>query len=59
MQERNIYNFKNFSNHHLVITNDGVKWLAENYFRKNYLYELEEYKLHLQKNEKGENNEQR
>lgn len=56
MQERNIHNFKDFSNHHLVITNDGVKWLAENYFRKDYLYDLQEYKLQLQKMKKEKNN---
>ena len=56
MQERNIHKFKEFSNHQLIIKNNGVKWLAENYFRKDYLYELEEYKLQLQKIKKEKNN---
>ena len=48
MQERNNDNYKTFSNHQLVISQTGVKWLDENYFRKDYLYKLEEYKLKLQ-----------
>lgn len=33
----------------VIVSNEGVKWLAKNYFRKPYLKDLELYKLELQK----------
>ena len=31
-----------------IFSKEGVKWLSENYFRKDYLKKLEFYKLELQ-----------
>ena len=39
----------------IFIKAEGVKWLYENYFRRDYLKELEEYKwmLQIQKNNRN------
>lgn len=40
--------YKYFKDGKVMITKEGVKWLAEKYFRKAYLKDLELYKLELQ-----------
>lgn len=40
---------KYVKNHKTYISSSGVKWLNENYFRNEYLTDLELYKLELQK----------
>lgn len=32
----------------ILVKAEGVRWLHENYFRRDYLKELEEYKLMLE-----------
>lgn len=49
MTRKNSTNYKIYNDNQLAISSEGVKWLSENYFRKDYLKELEEYKLQLQK----------
>jgi len=39
----------------IFVKAEGVKWLHENYFRRDYLKELEEYKWMLQ-NQKNNSN---
>lgn len=36
-----------------MITNEGIRWITENYFRRAYLKDLEMYKLELQKYKVG------
>lgn len=59
MSERNSDNYKTYIDNQLVISSYGVKWLSENYFRKIYLKELEDYKLKLQQIKKEKKDEQR
>ena len=49
MTERADNSFKIYKNNHVLITPEGVKWLREKYFRKDYLRYLEDYKLELQR----------
>ena len=49
MVERVNKDFKIYKDNHVVITPEGVKWLKEKYFRKDYLIELEDYKIELQR----------
>ena len=48
MEKRNNQSFKYLKDGKLIISKEGVKWLSENYFRKDYLKKLEFYKLELQ-----------
>ena len=49
MIERCNKDFKIYKADRIVILPEGVKWLKEKYFRKDYLIELEDYKIELQK----------
>lgn len=48
MEKRTNRSFKYSKDGKVIISKDGVKWLSENYFRKDYLKKLEFYKLELQ-----------
>ena len=48
MEKRNNQSFKYLKDGKVIISKEGVKWLSENYFRKDYLKKLEFYKLELQ-----------
>lgn len=48
MEKRNDKSFKYIKDAKVMINKEGVKWLSENYFRKDYLKKLEFYKLELQ-----------
>ena len=48
MQKHNKFSYKYIKDGKVMISKDGVKWLAEKYFRKAYLKDLELYKLELQ-----------
>lgn len=48
MQKHNKFSYKYIKDGKVMINKDGVKWLAEKYFRKAYLKDLELYKLELQ-----------
>lgn len=48
MEKRTNQSFKYLKDGKVIISKDGVKWLSENYFRKDYLKKLEFYKLELQ-----------
>lgn len=46
--KKNNQSFKYLKDGKVIISKEGVKWLSENYFRKDYLKKLEFYKLELQ-----------
>lgn len=48
MEKRNDKSFKYIKDGKAIISKEDVKWLSENYFRKDYLKKLEFYKLELQ-----------
>lgn len=48
MEKRTNKSFKFIKDGRVIISKEGVKWLSENYFRKDYLKKLEFYKLELQ-----------
>lgn len=56
MEKRNEKSFKYIEDGKVMISNEGVKWLSENYFRKEYLKKLEYYKLELQNVKRKLNN---
>lgn len=48
MEKRTNQSFKYLKDGKVIISKKGVKWLSENYFRKDYLKKIEFYKLELQ-----------
>lgn len=48
MEKRTNQSFKYLKDGKVIISKEGVKWLSENYFRKDYLKKIEFYKLELQ-----------
>ena len=48
MEKRTNESFKYLRDGKVIISKEGVKWLSEKYFRKDYLKKLEFYKLELQ-----------
>ena len=48
MEKRTKKSFKYVKDGKVIINKNGVKWLSEKYFRKNYLKQLEFYKFQLQ-----------
>ncbi len=48
-EKRNNKSYKYIKDGKVMITKEGVKWLNEKYFRKQYLKDLEFYKIELQK----------
>lgn len=55
MVKRINQSFKYLKDGKVIIFKEGVKWLSENYFRKNYLKKLEFYKLELQNVKRNRN----
>ena len=49
MEKRNNKSYKYIKDGKVMISKEGVKWLNEKYFRKQYLKDLEFYKIELQK----------
>lgn len=49
MEKRNNKSYKYIKEGKVMISKEGVKWLNEKYFRKQYLKDLEFYKIELQK----------
>lgn len=49
MEKRNNKSYKYIKDGKVIISKEGVKWLNEKYFRKQYLKDLEFYKIELQK----------
>lgn len=49
MKKRNNKSYKYIKDGKVMISKEGVKWLNEKYFRKQYLKDLEFYKIELQK----------
>ena len=49
MEKRNSKSYKYIKDGKVMVTKEGVKWLNEKYFRKQYLKDLEFYKIELQK----------
>ena len=48
MKKQTNLSYKYLKDGRVMITKEGVKWLAEKYFREAYLKDLELYKLELQ-----------
>lgn len=48
MEKKTNQSFKYLKDGKVIISKEGVKWLSENYFRKDYLKKIEFYKLELQ-----------
>lgn len=55
MEKRTNKSYKYIANGIVMISKEGVKWLAEKYFRKQYLKDLEIYKLLLQNIKRKQN----
>ena len=55
MIERTTNNYRIYQDNHVVITSEGVKWLNEKYFRKDYLLMLGNYKRELQELKREKN----
>lgn len=55
MEKRTNKSYKYTVNGIVMISKEGVKWLAEKYFRKQYLKDLEIYKLLLQNVKRKQN----
>ena len=55
IKKRTNKSYKYTANGIVMISRDGVKWLAEKYFRKQYLKDLEIYKLLLQNVKRKQN----
>lgn len=49
MEKRNSKSYKYIKDGKVMVSKEGVKWLNEKYFRKQYLKDLEFYKIELQK----------
>lgn len=49
MEKRSNKSYKYIKDGKVIISKEGVKWLNEKYFRKQYLKDLEFYKIELQK----------
>ena len=49
MEKRNNKSYKYIKDGKVMVSKEGVKWLNEKYFRKQYLKDLEFYKIELQK----------
>ena len=49
MEKRNCESYKYIKDGKVMVSKEGVKWLNEKYFRKQYLKDLEFYKIELQK----------
>ena len=49
MEKRSNKSYKYIKDGKVMISKEGVKWLNEKYFRKQYLKDLEFYKIELQK----------
>lgn len=55
MEKSTIKSYKYTANGIVMISGEGIKWLAEKYFRKQYLKDLEIYKLLLQNVKRKQN----
>lgn len=55
MEKRTNKSYKYAANGIVMISKEGVKWLSEKYFRKQYLKDLEIYKLLLQNVKRKQN----
>ena len=55
MEKRTNKSYKYTANGTVMISKEGVKWLSEKYFRKQYLKDLEIYKLLLQNVKRKQN----
>lgn len=55
MEKRTNKSYKYTANGIVMVSKEGVKWLAEKYFRKQYLKDLEIYKLLLQNVKRKQN----
>ena len=55
MEKRNNKSYKYIKDGRVMISKEGVKWLNEKYFRKQYLKDLEFYKIELQKRKRKMN----
>ncbi len=49
MEKRNDKSYKYVKEGRVIISKEGVKWLNEKYYRKQYLKDIEFYKIELQK----------